>query len=213
MHTTQLWNSSTIIGMTNRPSAEPNHIWHTMYVKIKTKNVQKWNNSIGRAVRLNVGDIKLLKILTSFTCCCVSNVYYTTLSVHYPHLSLTLSVKIFLMKVAKYSKQKGRECQLINYILGSAKLAKIYQCRKRMNENNRVQDVLWVFRCLVMARVIRWIYFNFCKHSRIGELYWDKMCWWCNIFGAERWASRTSKIGAWRMKGIWLRMSRLMEMM
>lgn len=74
-----------------------------------------------------------------------------------------------------YSQQRRAKCQLINFIVGQAKLA-IYLSRKKKVQCKEGDDALTVFRNLVKSRVL--LDFAFYKLMSAIEVFEEKWC--CN---------------------------------
>lgn len=74
----------------------------------------------------------------------------------------------------KYVQKYRFKCQLLNFLLGQAKLA-IYVSRKRKVEQDVNVGILLVFSTLVRCRIL--IDFHFHKSMKILDVYEEKWCY------------------------------------
>lgn len=94
------------------------------------------------------------------------------------------SVETFILGV-KYTRNRRFDCQLLNFIVGQAKLA-VYTSRKSRIEKKPGQDVSVVFKALIKSRVL--IDFNFYKSMNdlpMFELKWSNKGALCSVFEGE----------------------------
>ena len=74
---------------------------------------------------------------------------------------------------AGYRRNNASKWQLLNFILGEAKMA-IYLTRRNKIESNVTQDLVSVFRSMVRARV--WIDFKFYKAMKNLDTFQQLWC-------------------------------------
>lgn len=85
----------------------------------------------------------------------------------------SFSLEIFIFGF-KYVQKYRFKCQLLNFLLGQAKMA-IYVSRKRKVEQDVNIDILIVFSTLVRCRIL--IDFHFHKSMKILDVFEEKWCY------------------------------------
>lgn len=98
-------------------------------------------------------------VFHAFMECCRLSPLFSVLRSIFTCLDETLSNESFILGV-KYVRKKCNRCQLLNFIVGQAKLA-VYMSRKNMIERTVGQNVVVLFFALVKARIL--IDLNFYK--------------------------------------------------
>ena len=81
--------------------------------------------------------------------------------------------KVVFILGAVYRRNNATKWQLLNFLLGEAKMA-IYLTRRNKIESNAMQDLVSVFRSLVKARV--WIDFRFYKAMKNLDMFQQQWC-------------------------------------
>lgn len=99
-------------------------------------------------------------------------VFFSVLERLFECFNVTFSMKVFIFGF-KYVKKHRPVCQLLNFILGQAKMA-IYMSRKNKIECGQDQDIAAVFAALVKSRLL--IDFHFYKVTENVQLFEDTWC-------------------------------------
>lgn len=120
-------------------------------------------------------------VFHAFMECCRLKPLFGVLRDLFDAFNETFSKEIFVLG-AKYVQNRRIDCQLVNFILGQAKLA-IYSSRKNMIEHRPGHNVMVLFSNLIKSRVL--IDFNFYKSMDdliTFELKWCSKEALCSMF-------------------------------
>ncbi len=110
-------------------------------------------------------------IFHAFVNCARLELLFLLLGNIFASFSETFSLEVFILGF-KYARKRRFSCQLLNFVIGQAKLA-VYMSRKKKIEHNLEQDAIVVFSNMMQARIL----IDF-KH--MNDLDTFENIWCCN---------------------------------
>lgn len=119
-----------------------------------------------------------------FMNCCRLQPLFEVVSDVFTRCNETFSLETFILGY-KYVRKKSVVCQLLNFVLGQAKLA-IYLSRKKKIEQNLNQNMVALFSNLVKSRVmVDFLYYKSIDDFVTFECIWCYGEALCSVFEGE----------------------------